>query len=131
MRYHRCSLSVTRSRPPCRPRSKFSVEVSYLEIYNEKVRDLLNPSSGHSLRVREHPILGPYVEDLSQLAVTSYADINAHMEAGNKSRKVCRVLFHAALMTCAAGVIKHCFPLTILGGLHQYECNELQIARCL
>ena len=68
--------------------SKFSVEVSYLEIYNEKVRDLLNPSSGHSLRVREHPVLGPYVEDLSQLAVTSYADINAHMEAGNKSRKV-------------------------------------------
>lgn len=88
-RFHRHSLLIL-AHDPLRPRSKFSVEVSYLEIYNEKVRDLLNPSSGHSLRVREHPILGPYVEDLSQLAVTSYADINAHMEAGNKSRKVGR-----------------------------------------
>eukprot|EP00730_Choanoeca_flexa_P000715 TRINITY_DN10309_c0_g1_i1.p1 TRINITY_DN10309_c0_g1~~TRINITY_DN10309_c0_g1_i1.p1 ORF type:complete len:916 (+),score=292.94 TRINITY_DN10309_c0_g1_i1:36-2750(+) len=66
----------------------FNVEVSYLEIYNEKVRDLLNPRSEHNLRVREHPLLGPYVEDLSRLAVTSYQDIQAHLEAGNKARRV-------------------------------------------
>eukprot|EP00045_Choanoeca_perplexa_P012490 m.136546 g.136546 ORF g.136546 m.136546 type:complete len:888 (+) comp16025_c0_seq1:110-2773(+) len=65
----------------------FNVEVSYLEIYNEKVRDLLNPHSEHNLRVREHPLLGPYVEDLSRLAVTSYPDIQAHLEAGNKARR--------------------------------------------
>jgi len=38
---------------------------SYMEIYNEKVRDLLrSESSGtqHNLRVREHPKDGPYVE---------------------------------------------------------------------
>lgn len=61
-----------------------------MEIYNEKVRDLLNPAGDHVLRVREHPILGPYVEDLSRLAVTSYSDIEAHMQAGNRSRHVCR-----------------------------------------
>ena len=46
-----------------------------MEIYCERVRDLLNPNSKGNLRVREHPLLGPYVEDLSKLAVTSYDDI--------------------------------------------------------
>uniref|UniRef100_A0A4X1UVK1 Kinesin motor domain-containing protein n=1 Tax=Sus scrofa TaxID=9823 RepID=A0A4X1UVK1_PIG len=66
----------------------YSVEVSYMEIYCERVRDLLNPKSRGSLRVREHPILGPYVQDLSKLAVTSYADIADLMDCGNKARTV-------------------------------------------
>nr|XP_029520422.1 kinesin-like protein KIF1B isoform X11 [Oncorhynchus nerka] len=66
----------------------FSVEVSYMEIYCERVRDLLNPKNKGNLRVREHPLLGPYVEDLSKLAVTSYNDINDLMDAGNKARTV-------------------------------------------
>ena len=36
-----------------------------MEIYNERVRDLLRPASTkqlHNLRVREHPSEGPYVE---------------------------------------------------------------------
>ena len=36
-----------------------------MEIYNERVRDLLRPGanrSPHNLRVREHPKSGPYVE---------------------------------------------------------------------
>lgn len=61
-------------------------QVSYMEIYCERVRDLLNPKSRGSLRVREHPILGPYVQDLSKLAVTSYADIADLMDCGNKAR---------------------------------------------
>lgn len=71
------------------PETMFSVEVSYFEIYCERVRDLLNPQSQNtSLRVREHPLLGPYVEDLSKLAVTSYEDIHQLMDEGNKSRTV-------------------------------------------
>ncbi|XP_063799922.1 kinesin-like protein KIF1B isoform X16 [Pseudophryne corroboree] len=66
----------------------FSVEVSYMEIYCERVRDLLNPKNKGNLRVREHPLLGPYVEDLSKLAVTSYTDIADLMDAGNKARTV-------------------------------------------
>ena len=40
---------------------------SYLEIYNEKVRDLLRPSTGknqYNLKVREHPKEGPYVQGI-------------------------------------------------------------------
>lgn len=51
----------------------YKVEVSYMEIYNEKVHDLLDPKPNkQSLKVREHNVLGPYVDGLSQLAVTSF-----------------------------------------------------------
>ena len=63
-------------------------QVSYMEIYCERVRDLLNPKNKSHLRVREHPLLGPYVEDLSKMAVTSYEDIRDLMDQGNKARLV-------------------------------------------
>lgn len=86
------------------PNINFSVEVSYIEvwlthyfnvlchntiqIYNEKVRDLLNPKNTGNLRVREHPSLGPYVEDLSKLVVSSYDEMMTLMDEGNKARTV-------------------------------------------
>ncbi|KAI5480411.1 hypothetical protein MNV49_000986 [Pseudohyphozyma bogoriensis] len=66
----------------------FTVEVSYTEIYQEKVRDLLNPANKGNLKVREHPTLGPYVESLSKLAVQSFADVEALMDEGTKARTV-------------------------------------------
>ncbi|KAL6711928.1 hypothetical protein ACN47E_002971 [Coniothyrium glycines] len=65
-----------------------TVEVSYLEIYNERVRDLLNPSNKGNLRVREHPSTGPYVEDLAKLVVQSFSEIENLMDEGNKARTV-------------------------------------------
>ena len=65
-----------------------TVEVSYLEIYNERVRDLLNPSTKGNLKVREHPSTGPYVEDLAKLAVRSFSEIEHLMDEGNKARTV-------------------------------------------
>ncbi|GAA5892555.1 uncharacterized protein JCM6883_007396 [Sporobolomyces salmoneus] len=67
---------------------KFTVEVSYTEIYQEKVRDLLNPSNKGSLKVREHPTLGPYVENLSKCAVMDFRDIEHLMDEGTKARTV-------------------------------------------
>ncbi|XP_065092939.1 kinesin-like protein KIF13A isoform X4 [Ochlerotatus camptorhynchus] len=67
----------------------YKVEVSYMEIYNEKVHDLLDPkTSKQSLKVREHNVMGPYVDGLSQLAVTAFMDIDNLMAEGNKSRTV-------------------------------------------
>ena len=75
-----------------------------MEIYCERVRDLLNPKNKGNLRVREHPLLGPYVEDLSKLAVTSYTDIADLMDAGNKARlvMVARYIFLSLLWGCMA-----------------------------
>lgn len=42
--------------------TKCLVTVSYLEIYNEVVHDLLNPKKDVSLKIREHPDLGIYVD---------------------------------------------------------------------
>lgn len=58
------------------------------QIYNEKVRDLLNPKNTGNLRVREHPSLGPYVEDLSKLVVSGYEEMMTLMDEGNKARTV-------------------------------------------
>ena len=60
----------------------------HIQIYNEKVRDLLNPKNSGNLRVREHPSLGPYVEDLSKLVVNSYDEMMTLMDEGNKARTV-------------------------------------------
>ncbi|XP_047220636.1 kinesin-like protein KIF16B isoform X3 [Girardinichthys multiradiatus] len=71
-----------------RDEASFRTEVSYLEIYNERVRDLLRRKSTHTynLRVREHPKDGPYVEDLSKHLVQNYSDVEELMEAGNINR---------------------------------------------
>ncbi|KAF9809774.1 hypothetical protein SFRURICE_000255, partial [Spodoptera frugiperda] len=66
--------------------SSYRTEVSYLEIYNERVKDLLSTDAGHSLRVREHPKLGPYVQDLSKHLVSDYDDIQECMHRGNLHR---------------------------------------------
>ncbi|XP_069675474.1 kinesin-like protein Klp98A isoform X2 [Periplaneta americana] len=67
--------------------ASYRTEVSYLEIYNERVKDLLQPSAtSHSLRVREHPRFGPYVQGLSRHLVTDYSDIQELMTQGNNHR---------------------------------------------
>lgn len=45
-------------------------------------------SSKRPLKVREHKILGPVVDGLSVLAVSSYAEITRLMDEGNKCRTV-------------------------------------------
>ena len=60
-------------------KTKSTVEISYFEIYNEKIHDLLisnnNGSKRAPLKVREHPVFGPYIVDLSQHSVQSYEDL--------------------------------------------------------
>ncbi|XP_054836324.1 kinesin-like protein KIF14 [Eublepharis macularius] len=69
----------------------YHLEMSYFEVYNEKIHDLLvfrneNGQRKQPLRVREHPIFGPYVEDLTVNVVSSYADIQSWLQLGNKQR---------------------------------------------
>ncbi|CAK0848713.1 unnamed protein product [Prorocentrum cordatum] len=68
---------------------KYNVLVSYLEIYNEKLSDLLAPKSqAKDLQVRLHPQLGPHVPGLSQLPVLSYDAMDDILEEGAKQRIV-------------------------------------------
>lgn len=61
------------------------VEASFMEIYNEGVRDLLLPT-GRPLRVREHPQLGAHVPDLTTVRVTTADEIAALAEVGSRAR---------------------------------------------
>ncbi|XP_049714360.1 kinesin-like protein KIF14 isoform X1 [Elephas maximus indicus] len=69
----------------------YHLEMSFFEVYNEKIHDLLvckgeNGQRKQPLRLREHPISGPYVEALSMNVVSSYSDIQSWLELGNKQR---------------------------------------------
>ncbi|KAG2979585.1 hypothetical protein PC119_g21434 [Phytophthora cactorum] len=66
---------------------KYLVTVSFLEIYNEVIKDLLNPSD-KVLKIREHPDMGIYVEQLAELVVRDPADVTRLLEQGNKVRQV-------------------------------------------
>ncbi|XP_074103740.1 kinesin-like protein 98A isoform X2 [Cotesia typhae] len=68
--------------------ASYRTEVSFLEIHNERVRDLLRPDQTpyHSLKVREHPKRGPYVQNLSNHLVYDYSDIQECMVRGNTHR---------------------------------------------
>ncbi|KAL8611043.1 hypothetical protein ACOMHN_042659 [Nucella lapillus] len=80
------------------PSATYRTQVSYLEIYNEMVRDLLKYSSSgrpsHKLRIREHPKEGPYVQDLSHHTVVSYEGIAQLMNKGNSNRTTAATLMN-------------------------------------
>ena len=94
----------------------YTVEVSYLEIYNERVRDLLNPATKGNLKVREHPATGPYVEDLAKLAVRSFQEIEHLMDEGNKARTVA-----ATSMNETSSRSHAVFTLTVTQKRHDVE----------
>lgn len=95
-----------------------TVEVSYLEIYNERVRDLLNPATKGNLKVREHPSTGPYVEDLAKLVVRNFAEIDHLMDEGNKARTVA-----ATNMNETSSRSHAVFTLTLTQKRHDVETN--------
>ncbi|KAL4957671.1 P-loop containing nucleoside triphosphate hydrolase protein [Aspergillus filifer] len=72
------------------PDVSYNVRVSYFEVYNEHVRDLLVPRTDppHYLRIRESPSEGPYVKDLKEVTVRNYSEIMKLMRKGDVSRTV-------------------------------------------
>ncbi|XP_058409071.1 kinesin-like protein KIF17 isoform X1 [Diceros bicornis minor] len=72
----------------CAENTKFLVRASYLEIYNEDVRDLLGADTKQKLELKEHPEKGVYVKGLSMHTVHSVAQCERIMEMGCKNRSV-------------------------------------------
>ena len=67
---------------------KFLVRASYLEIYNEEVRDLLGKDVEKKLDLKEDKSKGVFVKDLTIISVKSVAEIEQLMDKGNGLRKV-------------------------------------------
>ena len=66
---------------------RFLVRVSYYEIYNEDIRDLLSKNVNKKLDVKERPDIGVYINDLSTYIVNNADDMDRIMTLGNKNSK--------------------------------------------
>ena len=64
------------------------MRVSYLEIYNEDVRDLLRQDQSVRLEVKERPDVGVYVKDLITHVVHNADEMDKIMTLGNKNSKL-------------------------------------------
>jgi hypothetical protein len=58
------------------------VRASYLEIYNEEIRDLLSKNPEQRLELKETPDRGVYVKDLLQFVVKSVSEITSVLQVG-------------------------------------------------
>ncbi|XP_051933069.1 kinesin-like protein KIF17 isoform X1 [Hippocampus zosterae] len=72
----------------CSENTKFLVRASYLEIYNEEIRDLLGSDTKQRLELKEHPERGVYARDLSMHTVHNVAECESMMERGWRNRAV-------------------------------------------
>ena len=74
--------------------TQFLVRASYLEIYNEEVRDLLSKNPKNRLELHEKPDSGVYVKDLSYFAAKNAGEIGKIMTIGSKNRSVGETLMN-------------------------------------
>ncbi|ERE70837.1 stAR-related lipid transfer protein 9 [Cricetulus griseus] len=110
--------------------SSCSIKVSFLEIYNERVRDLLKRSSqnkSYSLKVREHPEMGPYVQGLSQHVVTDYQQVIRLLEEGIANRITAATHVHEASSRSHAIFTVHYTQATLQNSLPSETISKINL----
>lgn len=91
-----------------------SVSVTFLEIYNEEIKDLLDPNNSDpsyipkKLDVKQHPTLGVFVPGITEKEVHSFDDCDKQLECGTACRTV------AATSMNATSSRSHCIFTIIL-----------------
>ena len=105
------------------PNTNYHVQVSYFEVYNEHVRDLLTPRTNPPiyLKIRESQKDGVYVQGLTEAEVKSYADVARLMKVGDM----------VSIASCAIQdrlLTPHLEPN---GGIDQDERYLVPLPRCL
>ena len=75
--------------------TQFLVRASYLEIYNEEIRDLLSKNPKNRLDLHEKVDSGVYVKDLSYFAAKTSEEVRKIMTIGSKNRSVGETLMNA------------------------------------
>lgn len=102
---------------------KYSCKCSFLEIYNEQITDLLEPML-MNLPVREYHKKGVYVENLTEVEVTSVQDVISLLLQGNANRKVAVTNMNKessrshSIFTCSIQRKSGCTNKTLHGLLH-------------
>jgi len=109
---------------------QFLVRTSYIEIYNEEVRDLLSDNPKQRLDIKEDTEKGIYVKNLIQVTVNSIEQIEDLMHKGNNNRSVGATLMNAdssrshSLFTIT---IETCEPAEAVGGKDKIRVGKLNL----
>lgn len=69
-------------------KTQFLIRASYLEIYQEEIRDLLRKDKNTKLELHERTDIGVYVKDLTSFVCKSITEIERVMRVGNQNRIV-------------------------------------------
>lgn len=73
---------------------EFTVKVSMIEIYNEKIRDLIDPKKDN-VKIHEEKSKGVYLADLTETYITSDMEVYDIMKLGNSNRAISATLMNA------------------------------------
>eukprot|EP00930_Biecheleria_cincta_P061592 TRINITY_DN47157_c0_g1_i1.p1 TRINITY_DN47157_c0_g1~~TRINITY_DN47157_c0_g1_i1.p1 ORF type:complete len:951 (-),score=192.66 TRINITY_DN47157_c0_g1_i1:14-2866(-) len=91
----RISESLVKSLSTDANTKEFQILCTYLEIYQEKMRDLMVKESP-LLEVRKHPVQGVFVPGLTGVNVKNYDDIEAVLDTGNSHRQIAATAMNAS-----------------------------------
>ena len=86
---------------------EFVVKVSYIEVYMERVRDLMNPSA-HDLKIRENKGKGIYIENVTEIYVAEEGQVYEIMANGTQNRSI-----GATEMNARSSRSHSCFIVTV------------------
>lgn len=116
------------------PEKQYEVGIQMSEIYMEKVQDLFLPAEKRpkeGLKVRESKTLGVYVEGLTKKVVSSYEEIKAAMDLGEKNRSIGGTLMNATSSRAHTVIAIEFKNITIMGGkksMKQSVINLIDLA---
>jgi hypothetical protein len=88
---------------------KYSIELTILEVYNEQVRDLLNPS-GKKIEIREDAKGNMHLPGVEVSPIKNYNDLIKHIEAGKTNRSVgcTNINEYSSRSHCIVTIYIHC-----------------------
>jgi kinesin family protein 5 len=66
---------------------EFTIKVSMLEIYNERIQDLLNPLN-NNLKIKESKLSGVFVDECTEIYVSSPQEMRDAMLLGSQNRTI-------------------------------------------
>uniref|UniRef100_A0A3Q3VVD6 Kinesin-like protein n=1 Tax=Mola mola TaxID=94237 RepID=A0A3Q3VVD6_MOLML len=98
--------------------TRFLVRVSYLEIYNEDLRDLLGKNRMQRLEVKERPDVGAYVKNLSCYVVNNADDMDRIMTLGQKKRNATDMNEHSSRSHAIFTITIECSEKGVDGNQH-------------
>ena len=125
-----CEEIFNRIKSNTDPDKSYEVQVSMLEIYNEKVQDLLVPAAKrptHGLKVRESKVLGIFVEGLTKYPVQSYDEISKKMDEGYENRTIGSTLMNATSSRAHTIVTIEFKQLTMIAGKKSEKLSMINL----